>query len=521
MSNQAKDEQKVDMPSTKGLPTEKALKQDLRTIGKKGLQTALVSPLPALSMLPSVQQANTPGPAERDQEIKKLLKDSIGELGDGALRTIAADYLGLDNNLNHDIRLQTAATNYGIAKNGTMRESSTFLRIRRTKLEPELARQLLKDAEALVASEGGRSTSPVRPTGPEPALEDLFEPCVEGRQRKDRELEAARKRGASVWWPEGSSGWFGDYFAFWYKQRTTPCKEVKINREDGYYGAARYGQPVNLDGDNQKLILVTSSWFHTDSSKLVVYCGLTNWGFAYAWAEQRAYELLASSSQPSIFGVTDRPAYPGIVSVHTLMQTSDGYLVFALRGERVAYYQQTWSASFEESVSVTKRKDKIGPPDGDRTILDTIVGGLHEEWGIHASMIDKTSLLAVGREYVRTSDTRLDLSSALLAAIRLSIDLKTVWQCLDDRGLIRDVDEHRAWLGVKFATRADILRLLTFARGRTSGVDLFSEFQATTDTLCEPQFYQGGLTKNIPDRGLMPTSAARLYLGSRWLELSR
>jgi hypothetical protein len=495
-----------------GTPSLQDLEHDLRTIWYSGFRAALGLPLPAISRLTSVRAAATRSLVERDLEIERLLRVSIENLGDHALAKVSGRYLGLDSRADRKERLAEAAVDYGIAKSGVTREPVSFRRIRNDKLEPMLARELLKQNELGQSAEPQASATKY----PEAQYEELFEPCPEGRGRLAYELSDAQKRGSSVWWPEGSSGWFGNYFAFWYKILTTDCDEVQITRDQGHFGAERFDLDPSLDGLKDKLALIESSWFHTDPPVKALYCGITNWGFALEWAKDNADALLDTPLQPSVFGVTDRVTYPGIAAVHTLMQSSDGYLIFALRSTKVDYYPLTWSASFEEAISLDARE--TGPRTGDATVLDTIIGGLHEEWGIHASAIAGSTLLAVGREYVRTSPKRLDLASAVLTSIRLSIDLDSVWRCLDDRGKVRDLDEHLAWVGVRFASRADLLELLKFTRGRAEGKDLFTEF-AKRCPACDVRFYPSGRQKELKDRGLMPTSPARLYLGSRWFQM--
>lgn len=488
------------------LPTESDFQKDLRRIGLSGLPSALAGSLPAFSAVPSVRRAATGGVTERDEEIERLLLLAIEALADDLAKATRL-YL-IESRQKHKQRLEEAGEACGSCAN---EPSKTFERIRRTKIEPVLARELVKLAEEYeeLTSDERQSTNV-----DEPPLKDMFEDCAEGKALYAKELAEAEQRKAAVWWPEGSSGWFGNYFSFWYKTRTNPCGQVQIVRDQGYYGAGRFGIDHKFDGGKDKLTTVLSTWFQTDHSIKAIYCGITNWDFALGWCKDHADELLNCHVRPSVFGIADRPAYPGIAGVHTLTQTADGYLLFALRSdEGVEFHKLTWSASFEESLSVEARD--VEPKTPDNTVLDAIVGGLDEEWGIRKAVTDST-LLAVGREYVRVSPQRLDLSASMLAAVKLSIDLATVWRCLDNRPDIPDFDEHIAWAGVRFASRADLLQLLCFARGRTQGRDFFHDFQKQCNTT-EIEFYQGGRSKNLEDKGLMPTSAARLYLGSLWL----
>jgi hypothetical protein len=277
----------------------------------------------------------------------------------------------------------------------------------------------------------------------------LFEGCGEGERRLAKEEKDAEKRGASLWWSDGLGDWFGRYFAFWSKTLTTPCEQVGITYSDDgdRYDSARFGGPPQDKGNDKAVIVAASTMFSEDSKELL--CGKTNWGFAYKWAKDNAEKLLDLPVRPSVFGVTDRPAYPGIAGVHTLMQTCDGYLLFALRGSRIGFHKLTWSASFEESVSVGVREFTGPLTSGDKTILHTIAGGLYEEWGVDEDVVADSTCLAVGREWVR-EDNHLDLNSTVLATVRLSITLDELWASLDEASYIRDRHEHRAWAGCRF-----------------------------------------------------------------------
>lgn len=482
------------------LPTLDALDKDLSTIGRHGFTAAMEQPLPAVSMLPAVERASATGIAERDKAIESLLRVALGQLEE-KLADAGREYL-LPNTYDHPTRLDRAADALGIT-------IKTFEGIRRKKLRPRLARALLTLAEA-----DRQTDEPVthdHTFEDEPDHDQLFPACPEGEHFKDRELEAIASRKASVWWHEPSSQWFGTYFAFWCKDGTRPCKDVKYVLNQGSYGAARFGQKSSLDGEKSKLTIVSASWFNTDADIDEIYCGVTNYGFALKWATKHADELLSSPSTPSVFGATDRLAYPGIAGVHTLVQTSDGYLLFGLRNRTVAYYQLTWSASYEETIVPNTGES------GDATVLDTLARGLREEWGIPASAIESSTTLAVGREFVRSDERRLDLSAPILSAIRLGIDLTTVWRYLARHTKIDDLDEHSAWVGVRFRSRTDLLQFLCFTRDRTQGQDLFPEFASRHPSSSEVVFYPGGRDTGVEDRGLMPTSAARLYLGSQWL----
>lgn len=484
------------------LPTLEALEKDLREIGRQGFLPAMAQPLAGFSAIPSVRRAAGGGIAQRNEEIKALLSSSLKDL-DEELADAGEKYLL--SRASHKTRLKAAAGALSI-------EVKTFEGVRRKKLRPRLARALLSLAE-LDSQKDESATDHSEQLEKEPPHGELFAACPKGEAAKDRELKDVAARGAKMWWPTPSSGRFGSYFAFWNKVGTFPCEKVRFVVDQGSYAAQQFGQKPALNGEKDKLTIVSTSWFSTSASTYEIYCGVTNYGFAFEWAKDHADTLLNNPPWPSVFGATDRPAYPGIAGVHTLVQTSDDYLLFALRNDTtVTYHELTWSASFEQAILSATDSQK-----GDETVRSTIVRGLRTEWGIPASAVAASTTLAVGREYVQVDPTRLDLSSSILTAIRLAVDLKTVWKYLDRRPKIPDIDEHSAWAAVRFASRADLLQLLRFGRDRTDGHDLFHEFERSYPSAGKTEFYPGGPDTGIKDRGLMPTSAARLYLGSQWL----
>lgn len=159
------------------------------------------------------------------------------------------------------------------------------------------------------------------------------------------------------------------------------------------------------------------------------------------------------------------------------------------------------------------------PEEGDRTLLDTIHGGLYEEWFIEESAVAETSCLAVGREWGRgmfEGKPFINRSATLIVACRLCIPLATVWARLNEKARVRDREEYRAWAGIRFGSRADVLRFVAAAKGH-GAPNLLIALCDRDDIDAELAPYAGGMTASVRDRGLMPTSAARLVLGSGWL----
>jgi hypothetical protein len=365
-----------------------------------------------------------------------------------------------------------------------------------------------------------RSTPPTRREPPSPYADypsnELFEPCPEGDQFLARELAEADD---GVWW-SGEGEWMGAFFAFWHKLHTTPCDDVAITYTDESYGAERFGESLEENKPKLKATIVDARELLSDADPKKIQCGVTNWGFAYKWASMHGDKLLTQSPPASVFGLEGRPAYPGIASVHVIFQTSDGYLLFGLRAPKIAFHERTWSASFEEQIAVEPREFTGEPEEGDRNLLDVIHGGLYEEWFIPENAVAETSCLAIGREWGRSTyegKPFINRSATIIAACRLNIPLATVWARLDEKALVRDREEHRAWAGIRFGSRADVLRFVVAARGRHDATNLLAELCDRKDIDAELAFYPGGVTASIRDLGLMPTSAARLVLGSSWL----
>jgi hypothetical protein len=378
-----------------------------------------------------------------------------------------------------------------------------------------------------VPSTGGRTVR--RGTQPPPLYgsskqTDLFESCREGERELAREMREAADEGADTWWSEGK--WFGEYFAFWCNVHPLPCDEIKIAYIDEAYNAARFGISASVDAPKDKATIVDASsmlLLRDPDDKRITFA-VTNWGFAYDWARVNGDSLLADPSRASIFGVSGRPAYPGIAGVHVLFQTSDGYLMFGLRAPKIAFHERTWSASFEEQISVGARDFTGDEIVGDQTLLDTVHGGLYEEWGIDESAVAETSCLAIGREWGQGTfegETFLNRSATIIAGCRLNIPLKAVWANLDELASVPDRDEHRAWAGIGFGSREDVLRFVAAAKGCKDNANLLAALCDRPDIDADFKPYPGGASADIRDHGLMPTSAARLVLASGWLETLR
>lgn len=361
-----------------------------------------------------------------------------------------------------------------------------------------------------------RSKRPPHHFGPfTPA--QLFVACTKGEGRLAQEQREAKAESARMWWHEGL--WLGAYHAHWFKLLPTPCEEIAIVYNDDHYDAARFGAPA-VDAPKEKALILEASSMLGDNPAKQIICARTNWGFAHEWAKDHAAQILDHPSKPSVYGISGRPAYPGIAGVHVLAQTSDGYILFAQRSDEVDFHRLTWSASFEESVA-TQVREFTGPLTGDGHLLHVIEAGLFEEWGIDETAIIDSTCLAIGREWVReqhNAGSLLNLSSTVLTGCRLNLKLQDVWRSLDESGAIRDRSEHQSWAGCRFASRDDVMRFVVAARGQVSNTNLLAELVEQREIHAKIEFYPGGIVDETTDLGLMPSSAARLVLGSAWLD---
>ena len=355
--------------------------------------------------------------------------------------------------------------------------------------------------------------------------EELFGVNTQGEARLESELAEARASGSRIWWEPKEGKWLGGYYAFWHTPHSIPAHEIKIDYVfEDRCDSARYEIPTSepnppYDGDNEKAIIVeTSQMFSDNRDHKRLLCAKTTWNFAQDWASKNGQRILDSRSRPSVFGLGDRPPYPAIAGAHALVRTHDGYLLFGLRSTGVDYYPLQWSASFEESFSVVAR-EFTGNANGDQYLSDAVVGGLYEEWGIDEEEVEEISCLAVGHQFV-TDEEQLDLSSTAIVGVQLNIDLKTVWERLDERTRIRDRNEHRSWAGCRFASRSDVVRFLFATRQHPRGTDLLQKAKATSKCNMDLEIYPGGATSDVEYMGFMPTSPARLFLGSAWLRES-
>jgi hypothetical protein len=374
--------------------------------------------------------------------------------------------------------------------------------------------------------------------------DDRFDACADGQTRLALERNEAERDHADIWWesrPGRSGRWFGQFFAFWRRTETLPCDRITFDYREpvasypqGHYNSARFGIFPSQDGGYIKPVVVHATPGFFEEADLRLFCGLTSWKFAHGWAEPHAAKLLTSGVRPSVFGVSGRLAFPGITVVHALLCTADGFIVFSLRSRSVASFRLRWSASFEEGVRLDKRQHVHDREDGDRTVLDTVLGGLREEFALGPSEVASHSCLALGREYVRHAGRfeprdaagrtptehveGINLNFGILVGVRLTVDVATLWSIMQEREETAEgLDEHCAWVGVRLSNLGQVDDVMTFAQRRHNAGDLFGGFARETDQPVDVSYCPMGQGDDATDYGFHSTSAARLYLGCRWL----
>ncbi len=503
-------------------PDQIKLEDELRALRKQGVDEPRLA---MRSQLLAVAQA-TVEDGDDQQKIEAVLRTAIDRLSVPSYVQAAACLFGLapgTRKLSHSERCEIASGHYGC-------EPSTFKKKVQNKLCGDLTNKLLEiSTESIengpsVQLDRSPQTSRDHPNNSMQATDvdtaaACFDDCLEAKDRYDEELGAGGSEHPRTWWHRGSSAWLGSFFAFWFKTVTTPCEEIFYEYDwEDVYDPERFAVTAP-EGDNPKAVVVSATPFNTDNPRKTLNCGVTSWDFCHKWAETHSGLLLKSSAQPSIFGVLDRTTYPGLMAVHALLYTKDGYILFALRSgpPHVDFLPETWSVSFEEQVSLTPREHTPHIP-YDKTVLDTIEAGMHEEWGLPRSAIEISSCLAIGREYIKIATKtppRLILNFGVITAVRLSIDLATVWRYLDDAPRIRDRDEHKAWAGCRFKKEQDVRTFLKAVRPSTRSENIWEHTKNSLGLDLVP--YDKGEPPDVGDFGVTPGSAVRLLLGADWL----
>jgi hypothetical protein len=344
---------------------------------------------------------------------------------------------------------------------------------------------------------------------------------VGGAGHAEAAEELSRAKNNRLWWHPSTvadKNWIENLFVFWASKEGLDAGRIRLEVEYPLTMEAFEGvflddpELVPKQPERKKAALGWMSAFVTDDDA-VLHCHAIDWEFA-RWAETNYDAFYAANRSAhgglSVFGVAGWTPFPAITCVHTVVETSDGWIVFSLRNlASVAYYPEQWSVSFEEQVEIG------GKPGPDATIHDTIARGLREEFGVVAPEVAATCL-AVTREFGKLPPTTVThdratrvLATAVVATALLPLTLDEFWPLLHRRWL-RPPDQHEntAWMACRFQSWEDVEALLrhaptgtllspSYIRNRWLG------FEVTEPPFAEP--LEGGFTWH-------GTSRARLYL---------
>lgn len=341
------------------------------------------------------------------------------------------------------------------------------------------------------------------------------EPSYPSRRAINDELRRDDGSSRTVWWDRAEGKWFDEFFAFWWKVTTVPCESITLVVDERPLTVAQYeGIPPNAvtpaKPERKKAALVRLSPFLSDSDRQI-HCAPIDWEFTQ-WVGHHLPEFEHANPQATVFGVSDQIPFPGLICVHTLLSTMDGWVLFSLRSQQTDYFAGAWSASFEEQV-------EIGPTttarQRDSTVLDTMRRGVTEELGSELARYPMTTTcLGVGREHVLTGEQAV-LNCGVLAALHIHAPLSAIWHALDDPGQAEDLFEHLGWFACRFSRAADVAMFLAEMRNREFGPrDILAHHGLGVDVRVHPassEYIRAG------DRFRWhPTSRARLHLWSRW-----
>lgn len=162
----------------------------------------------------------------------------------------------------------------------------------------------------------------------------------------------------------------------------------------------------------------------------------------------------------------DKGVWPGLLAIHCVVQTRDGWLIVSRRASRAPgnakyppYFPARWSLSFEEQAD---------PAKGDSTIADAAARGLWEEFRVTCSPRQVQCHL-LGRECVPipTVTGGFVLNAAAFCTIQLDQILDNVWAKIP---FAPDYSEHDAWLACKLETKTHLEQAL-----RATTIEEFAE----------------------------------------------
>lgn len=197
--------------------------------------------------------------------------------------------------------------------------------------------------------------------------------------------------------------------------------------------------------------------------------------------------------------------WPAPFAIHTLAVTSDGWVLLALRNEKVFITKGTWSASFEENA-----EHGYPPSLTDQTLGETVRRGFPRETSDSLEgSIGGLALVALGRR-MSLSDDYLGPIAFAVAQLTATKD-EIVTAVLGARGPADD--EHDAFGFLRITRERQVYELITECRAGIDAIEghslLFGDVEAQVVWL----------TGKTPRRAAWhPSSLIRLYL---WAQFAR
>lgn len=312
--------------------------------------------------------------------------------------------------------------------------------------------------------------------------------------------DAARLR---HWWEPESPRFLGQLVLLWWRNDGIAAAGVAIRPASNSLREALLHDAPPPARPRGKAALGTVRGLLTDEPTEVEVAPL-DWELA-RWAEGNLPKLRSLNPNLSTFGASGAVPHPGILAVHGVLETADGWLVCGLRRADAAYCPRTWSMSFEEQVELADETDQ--------TLADTTSRGIAQEFGPHVSDGVTASRLA-GIGVVHEVDEIELLCGVGVTLVTLSCSLAEVWRSLARTGDVVDRAEHQSWVGIRFASLRDAQR---FARltARAPGPVEFGELGRRTDVAFEVAHPPWATGEGLPPGRWHPTSLPRLLV---WAE---
>lgn len=352
-----------------------------------------------------------------------------------------------------------------------------------------------------------KATSPLPEAPPEP------------RWRNHLEDEVRYSGATGTSWIPGTAMWYDNLFLMWWSTHLPPeAGQVAYELVPTAKWDDVLGLGANVEADDITVSLVGSRGFHASKARSVIECEEIPFGLAL-FAEHNYDRVRAHRPLVSAFGLPGVRWWPARVTVHTLLQTSDEWVIFSLRDPDVVDWEgDRWSVSFEEGVTLRPTTDR----DPERTVLDTVLNGIEDEFGpdLRRTVGDMgiaARVCGLGRAFSASPNTAMGGEAIVVA--RLGATLQDVWRSLS--GYHRDKNEHYGWMGCRFASASVVDELLLATDPfSTTGVGPSIEDQyggITVDVFDGSRGDRDGETGAWRAKGFgwHSTSRARLVLWSR------